>query len=969
MRILGLIRNKIRVQIWAAFSFLIVLFLLVSYKIYSDLVELGVIASAINELDNVAVNIQYMAHDDNAYLLGHTEHADEFKQHAARLIWYWDNFKRHREDHGGVDDREQSLFHTIESSVGAFIDNSQKLFTIFDESRKQHEIVIDQTERLAALLVGAPVALPPEAMRGILLLFAAADPDSLKHGLEAPNGRQDFLASVRNLEPMIATGDIDNATRSTLVTLIDAMAKRRLILTDVNTARLAADENGDTIDGAVAEYVAIYLDEIAAFKVSARNSSIVAAVIMLIGGVLMALRVGQTVSGPVVKLVAAADKFENGNFEHRALVDASNELSVVANAFNAMADRVQAFNRNLERQVRERTVELAESRDRTEAIMGRIIDGIAVCGDDGVIESTNAAVERILGVGENYLTGKPMETLFATVSGPAVIGPEIDPRALAESGQFVELNRQDGNGGTVWLEAAASTLRLGREEILIIVFRDITERKKIEQTKNEFVSTVSHELRTPLTSIKGSLGLIRSGSIAPLPDQLKPMADIAYSNSNRLVLLINDILDMEKIAAGKMDFHMTPVEVVSLVRDAIAANKGFGDEHNVTFVLTTTEKEALVQGDKDRLMQVLSNLMSNAAKFSPDGEQVNLSITSNDGIIRIAVQDKGPGIPEEFRESIFEKFSQADSTDTRKKGGTGLGLSITRAIVEQHGGTVGFETEIGRGSLFFVDLPALADQSGGQSPETDRPGRRRILICEDEADIAAILETVLAKAGYATSTARTAAQAKQRLADGDYDAMTLDLGLPDQDGLSLLQELREKSRTRDLPIIVISATAKEGRQELNGSALGVIDWIEKPIDTPHLMDRIDVALKQATGARPRILHVEDDQGIQLVVSALVADTADVVAATTVGQAGDLLERETFDLVILDLTLPDGGGEAILPLLNRPGDPSTPVIIFSADEISRETADSIKAALIKSQVTNETLLNTIRLAIEAGRTTG
>jgi len=363
-----------------------------------------------------------------------------------------------------------------------------------------------------------------------------------------------------------------------------------------------------------------------------------------------------------------------------------------------------------------------------------------------------------------------------------------------------------------------------------------------------------------------------------------------------------------------MDFQMKPTEVVSLVDEAIEANKGYGDEHGVTFIRSGSDQEALVEGDKDRLMQVLSNLMSNAAKFSPDGERVELSVTHHDETIRIAVRDFGPGIPEDFRDSVFEKFTQSDSSDTRQEGGTGLGLSITKLIVGRHGGTLWFNTETGTGTTFYVDLPELAERSEALPLQTAGNGQYRILICEDDADIATLMTLMVEKAGYRSSLARTANQAKQLLEEGDYDAMTLDLGLPDQDGISLLQELRQKPETRDLPIIVISVTAREAQQELSGDAVGVIDWIQKPIEESLLIDRLSYALRQVSGSPPRILHLEDDESVLQIVSLLVADTGEVVPARTLKEAKTLLERETFDLVLLDLMLPDGDGEDLLPFL-------------------------------------------------------
>lgn len=336
--------------------------------------------------------------------------------------------------------------------------------------------------------------------------------------------------------------------------------------------------------------------------------------------------------------------------------------------------------------------------------------------------------------------------------------------------------------------------------------------------------------------------------------------------------------------------------------------------------------------------------------------------------IYVSSKDNGPGIAEEFRASIFEKFTQADSSDTRMKGGTCLGLGITKAIVEQHKGSIGFDTETGKGTTFYIDLPVLPDKSTA-APSAESGGvQQRILICEDEPGIATILQHMLRSEGYMTDTARTAAQAKQMLAEGNYQAMTLDLGLPDQNGLELLQELRQQPETRDLPVIVVSATAGESQKELNASAIGVIDWIEKPIDSPLFMETVGNILKHAASPRSRILHVEDDESNLEIFAALVGDMAEIVSAKTLAEARRLIEKETFDLVTLDLTLSDGDGEDLLPLLNRSDQPSIPVVIFSARDSSDEAAGSVHAALVKSQTSNEELLKVIGSAIKSDQVT-
>jgi signal transduction histidine kinase len=245
----------------------------------------------------------------------------------------------------------------------------------------------------------------------------------------------------------------------------------------------------------------------------------------------------------------------------------------------------------------------------------------------------------------------------------------------------------------------------GRPVRMLGVVHDVTERTLVEKAKAEFTATVSHELRTPLTSIKGALGLIRGGATGEISEKAKAMIDIAYRNSDRLLLLINDILDIEKMSSGKLTFTMEPMDIDALVDEALISNKSFGDEHDVTFTKTQSHPNAIVLGDKNRLMQVLSNLISNGAKYSPPGAQLELSVLGLNDIYRISVKDSGSGIPANFQEHIFEKFSQADSSDTRNKSGTGLGLSITKAIVERHGGAIGFESEPGHGATFYFDLP------------------------------------------------------------------------------------------------------------------------------------------------------------------------------------------------------------------------------------------------------------------------
>lgn len=246
---------------------------------------------------------------------------------------------------------------------------------------------------------------------------------------------------------------------------------------------------------------------------------------------------------------------------------------------------------------------------------------------------------------------------------------------------------------------------LGCAQAVIGVAWDITDIKRVERMKSEFVSTVSHELRTPLTSIRGSLGLVASGVVGELPIAVRELVEIAYKNSERLSFLINDILDIERIESGKMRLDLQPQLVKPLMEQAVAANQGFAQNFSVHLRLSI-DSDAEVVVDASRFMQVMANLISNAVKFSDTDETVEIAAMDLGGRMRIEVRDRGPGIPVEFRERIFQRFSQADASDTRARGGSGLGLAITKTFVERMRGEIGFAAREGGGTVFFFELPS-----------------------------------------------------------------------------------------------------------------------------------------------------------------------------------------------------------------------------------------------------------------------
>jgi len=239
----------------------------------------------------------------------------------------------------------------------------------------------------------------------------------------------------------------------------------------------------------------------------------------------------------------------------------------------------------------------------------------------------------------------------------------------------------------------------------VVTFRDISERRAIERLKDEFVSMVSHELRTPLTLIHGALGLLAGGLLGPLPEKGQRLLDIAVNNTNHLVRLVNDILDVERMKSGKITMQKQVCDAAALMTQAADEMRVVAEKARIT--LAISPQSAQVWADPDRIVQTLTNLLSNAIKFSLPGAAVRLSTESQGEQILFQVKDQGRGIPADKLESIFGRFQQVDSSDSRKKGGTGLGLTICRNIIQQHGGRIWVESTLGKGSTFFFTLPAL----------------------------------------------------------------------------------------------------------------------------------------------------------------------------------------------------------------------------------------------------------------------
>jgi PAS domain S-box-containing protein len=321
----------------------------------------------------------------------------------------------------------------------------------------------------------------------------------------------------------------------------------------------------------------------------------------------------------------------------------------------------------------------------------------------------NRASEALLGISRDELLGKSDYDLFPKEQADFFVGRD---REVLARGQRLEMLEEpiDTPQGTRLLHTIKVPVNdsQGRAAYLLGISTDITESRKVERLKSEFISTVSHELRTPLTSIRGSLGLVSAGAAGPLTENAKELLNIALKNCERLTDLINDILDVEKIESGKMKFSLETQALAPLMRQAVEANQAYAVALDVSIRLAPVHESVQVSVDPGRFLQVMSNLLSNAAKFSPKGGAVEVAAVVVGNEVRISVADRGPGIPAEFHARIFQRFSQADSSDTRSQGGTGLGLAITKSLVERMGGRIDFNTRAGEGTTFYVGLPLAA---------------------------------------------------------------------------------------------------------------------------------------------------------------------------------------------------------------------------------------------------------------------
>ena len=467
----------------------------------------------------------------------------------------------------------------------------------------------------------------------------------------------------------------------------------------------------------------------------------------------------------------------------------------------------------------------------------------------------------------------------------------------------------------------------------------LSHRSELDTLKDEFVSTVSHELRTPLTSIRGALGLLSSGVIGDVDPKALNLLRIAVTNTDRLIRLINDILDLERMESGRAPLQVRRCSLRDLAQQAIDTMTPMADANTVHLALEPSSiahvaypESLFFDGDSDRILQVLTNLLSNAIKFSPIASTIRIYTEATSDSILLKVVDEGRGIPSDKLDSIFDRFQQIEPSDARQKGGTGLGLAICRSIVQQHSGSIWAQRNLGPGTTLYVMLPRTSRATDVVLPAPAQPrGEGAILVCDDDSGIRTVVSEHLTRQGYAVIEASSGEQALILAAEHHVEAILLDLYMPGLSGWETLQRLRNNPITAKIPVVVLSVLSSTLRPQLTGDAQG---WVQKPFNENLLFAELGRVLHHGEGPAD-ILLVEDDEDLASVLTASFRDAAvRVERAATRQQAIRQCISRPPDLLILDLTLPDGDGFSLVEWLRQqPTLRTLPLVVYSGREIS------------------------------------
>jgi signal transduction histidine kinase/DNA-binding response OmpR family regulator/HAMP domain-containing protein len=609
----------------------------------------------------------------------------------------------------------------------------------------------------------------------------------------------------------------------------------------------------------------------------------VAGGLALLAALLLAAALIGAVRRPLANLVRAAERLASGDRSARVPPGGPGELDDLAQAFNAMAADLEAAGERLE-----------SERRRLAITIESLGDALVVAGGDGRVVVANPRAAVLL----------PELSPGALVTDATQLPPLAD--ALEHE---VSVDRDDRT-----LDVTAARLGGDESEGVVWTVRDRTERARLERLKSEFVSTASHELRSPLTSIKGFVELLAHRS--DLSGEQREYVDIIMLSTNRVVDLVNDLLDVARVEAGRMEIHRRPTDIAEVVGEVTTLMGPRISEKRQSLSVDMPVDLPRALADPGRVRQILTNLLTNAHLYTDEGGKLGVALSSTPGWVVLTVTDNGPGMATEDLEQIYQRFYRGrDGGGTH---GSGLGLSIVKSLVDLHGGAIDVVSEPDVGTTFTVRLPR-APEGDARMPHLALRGKR-ILVVDDEPDVARLIAERLAPFGVEANVAHSGREAMEMLETERFDAITLDILMPETTGFEVLRMLRGDPRLRDLPVVIVSVFS--GREALSG------EWVvSKPIDADELADALGAAV---LAGRVRVV---------VVASAAVRDRLALILgelgiaydwARSAREAARLCQEKRFEVALVDAAVRDP--ERVLAALELRGRRlGNSVIVFSTGE--------------------------------------
>jgi PAS domain S-box-containing protein len=670
---------------------------------------------------------------------------------------------------------------------------------------------------------------------------------------------------------------------------------------------------------------------------------------------------------------------------------------------NTARKRVEAEQEKLDQRLRDQQF-------YTRSLIESNIDALMTTDPRGIITDVNKQTEALTGCTRDELIGAPFKNYF-TDAGRAEVGIH---RVLTEgkvTNYELTARARDGKLTVVSYNATTFHDRDRRLQGVFAAARDVTELKRFEQTlqqqnvqlqdasrmKSEFLANMSHELRSPLNAIIGFSEVLRDGLLGELSDQQRGFIGDIFSSGRHLLSLINDILDLSKVEAGKMTLDLETVEVSSLFANSLSIIREKAANRGIRLSIDAAEEPGPMQLDVRKVKQIVYNLLSNAVKFSNEGGQVTLRaervpradvgqmseyltgrsfpLLDNEfeEFVKITITDNGIGIAPEGLEQLFKPFSQIESGLARKFEGTGLGLALVKLLAELHGGTVAVGSAVGKGSCFTVWLP-LRTTEGTVAPAKASSahgtkalaGVRTALVVEDDFKSAELIRVQLEGEGFKVLHAATARAALEVAAQEPLSLITLDIILADMDGWEFLSRLKQMPELRRVPVVIVSVVADRNR----GLALGAAAVMQKPISRLELYESlVELGLSPlAPGRTLKLLVVDDDpKAVELIAVRIPSLGSTILRAFGGSEAIDIARRELPDMIVLDLMMPDVNGfDVVAALAERPDTARIPILIVTAKQITAE--DRVKLRGNVTTIMEKAGFDADRLMAEVRRAT-